>query len=178
MLEIFVGQKDLWNDEDEVFIKDGGILVRLEHSLFTISKWEAKYEKPFLSDDEKSEEELADYILFMVSGEIPEDFLNLLTPENTNKIRDYIQSKQTATWFAKKTESFSREVITSELIYYWMIGNNIPFECQHWHINRLLTLIRVCGEKNNPPKKRSRGEVLDENRRLNAERRAAMKTNG
>ena len=178
MLEIVIGQQEVWNETTDSFDYTGGSVVRLEHSLFTISKWESKYEKPFLSDVEKTDVEMADYIDFMIVGGNHKNLINELDRNNTETIRKYIESKQTATWFSENRTGSSREVITTELIYYWMIANNIPFECQHWHISRLLTLVRVCGEKNNPPKKRSLAERMDEQRRLNEQRRAAMNTNG
>lgn len=178
MLEIIIGQQEVWNEETDSFDYIGGSTVRFEHSLFTLSKWESKYEKPFLSDVEKTDDEMADYIDFMVVDGKQTGLMAKLSRDNVEAIRKYIESKQTATWFSEDRRGPAREVITTELIYYWMIANNIPFECEHWHISRLLTLIRVCGEKNNPPKKRSMAERLDEQRRLNEQRKAAYNTNG
>lgn len=155
--------------------------VYLEHSLLSVSRWEEKYEKPFLTDDsERAPEELLDYIQMMiVESNVEGDLLPKLTQENITELQEHIAKKATATWFReeKKTKK-SPEVITSELIYYWMFSYQIPKECETWHLNRLLTLIRVFGAKNEKPKKMSNSEVASRNRSLNEQRRAELATKG
>lgn len=171
-----------WDEVNEEFIyrtsgKDQTLC--LEHSLVSLSKWESKWCKPFLSS-EKTDEEFLDYIKCMtISSNVSNDVYNRLTLENLRVISDYINAPMTATTFYDdKTKKPNREIVTSELIYYWMVTLNIPFECEKWHIKRLLTLIRVCEIKNNPPKKRSRREIMSRNAALNAARRQQLNTKG
>lgn len=178
MLTIDVVLEDLYNEETEEFVSLKYTL-ELEHSLISLSKWESVFEKPFLSDAEKTQEEIFFYITAMVTDpKIPPEVFTSLTPENVGQIEKYISSRMTATWFNDADQPKSREVITAEIIYHWMIALNIPFECQHWHLNRLLTLIRVCNEKNSPPKELSRAEMAARNRALNAERKKQLGTTG
>lgn len=169
-----------WDEQKEEFVEAEVVELELEHSLVSISKWESKWCKSFISSKEKSFEETVDYIKMMVLTEnVDPDVFNHLTQENVNQINDYIGAPMTATVFGGDQErGTSREVITSELVYYWMITQNIPFECQNWHLNRLLTLIRVCNVKNAPPKKRSKGEIMRSNAALNKARREQMNTKG
>ena len=155
--------------------------VHLEHSLASLSKWEAQYEKPFYSPkDEKSEEEMADYIKYMViDAEIPLGFIERLTHDDAKRIGAYINAKQSATWFNEDpNKPPSREIITSELIYYWMIGFKIPFSCENWHLNRLMTLIRICSIKQSKPKPMSKQAWAQQARMLNAQRKAELGTSG
>jgi hypothetical protein len=155
-------------------------VLDLEHSLVSLSKWESIYEKPFLGPKEKTPEEILGYIEAMIlNPKIPPGVLSRLSLENRDEISAYIDSRQSATWFRETTSpAHSREVITSELIYYWMISCNIPFECQNWHLNRLFTLIRVFNVKNTKPTKMSRGELAARNRALNEQRKTQLGTQG
>ena len=171
-----------WDEVNEEFIYQPAgkeQVLCLEHSLVSLSKWESKWCKPFLYS-EKTDEEFLDYIKCMtVSSNVSNDIYNRLTLENFREISDYINAPMTATTFSDdKTKKPNREIVTAELIYYWMISLNIPFECEKWHIKRLLTLIRVCEIKNNPPKKRSRREIMSRNAALNAARRQQLNTKG
>lgn len=152
----------------------------LEHSLLSISKWESKWHKPYLSKDNKTEEELLDYIRCMtISQGVDPKVYYILTPKDLKEIFDYIGDPMTATTIAKHKSSVSREIITSEIIYYWMVTLNIPFDpCQKWHLNRLLTFIEVVSIKNQPAKKMSKRELAQRNSSLNAARRSKYGTRG
>ena len=169
-----------WDEEKQEFVEPKSQTLQLEHSLVSLSKWESKWQKPFYSKKDMSNEETLDYIKCMtLTKNVDPDVYNHLTQENIKTILDYIDNPMTATTFGKEINSGNnREVITSELIYYWMIASNIPFECQKWHLNRLITLIRVCSVKNAPPKKRSKRDIMSRNAALNAARRKQFNSNG
>jgi hypothetical protein len=153
--------------------------LELEHSLSSLSKWEQKYQKPFLGNGDKSGEELFDYVRLMtLTPNVPEYVYDHLSKENVRQVNDYINDRMTATTFAEMPQRPSREIITAEIIYHWLVALQIPFECQYWHLNRLITLVRVCNEKNKPAKKMTRGEAARRNRELNAQRRANLGTRG
>lgn len=180
MLRIIIPSTEMWDEVNEKFVDSKEQVLQLEHSLVSLSKWESKWCKPFLSKENKTFEETIDYIRCMtINQHIPDEVYNCLTGENIREINEYISAPMTATRFGNDVMGKgSREQITSELIYYWMIALNIPFECQKWHINRLLTLIRVCNIKNQPSKKMSRREIMSRNTALNAARRKKLRTNG
>lgn len=180
MLTITVGATDIYDEETGTFGVQGGAELQLEHSLVSLSKWESIHEKPFLGKEVKSPEEVLSYVECMTIGEKPRgEIFHQLSNENLEEINKYIDQKMTATWFTERTRSPAvAEVITSELIYYWMISFNIPWEAQHWHLNRLFTLIRVCNVKQEKPKKMNRNEIARRNRELNAQRKAQLGTKG
>lgn len=171
---------ELWDDTAQEFILPEIQTIQLEHSLVSLSKWESKWCKPFLSSQEKTDEETLDYIKCMtLTSDVDPDVYNCLTAENVEQINQYIYAPMTATTFSEdKRSKINREVITAELVYYWMIALNIPFECQNWHLNRLLTLVRVCSIKNQPPKKMRKGDLMRRNASLNEARRKQLNTNG
>lgn len=169
-----------WDEAKNEFVEAREQVLQLEHSLVSLSKWESKWCKSFFSKQAKSYEETVDYIKCMtVTKNVDPEVYNHLTTANIAQINQYIESPMTATYFSEdKNGKSSKETVTSELIYYWMIALNIPFECQKWHLNRLLTLIRVCNIKNQPPKKMSKREIMSRNHALNAARRQQYNTRG
>jgi hypothetical protein len=170
---------ELYDERTERFITVNGRELQLEHSLVSISKWESKWKKPFLSGEAKSREETIDYIRCMtISQNVDPNVFLGLSEANIDAVNRYIDDPMTATTFKNSQKKPNRQIITSEIIYYWMISLEIPMECQKWHLNRLLTLIRVCDEKNQPGRKKSRKDVIAENRALNQMRRARTGSRG
>lgn len=169
-----------WDETKQEFVEPKSQILQLEHSLISLSKWESKWQKPFYSKKEMTDEEALDYIKCMTLNKtVDPDVYNHLTRENIDDVMKYIGNPMTATTFRKDDKSQNnRETITSELIYYWMIASNIPFECQKWHLNRLITLIRVCSIKNSPPKKMNKREIMSRNAALNASRRKQLNSKG
>jgi len=180
MLRIIIEGDEVYNEKDNSFETVGDVVLDLEHSLISVSKWESKYNKPFLSSVDKTSEEIFGYLQAMiVTDGVDPDVLYRCSQKNIDLIQQYIDSSQSATTFGQMPERRGPgEVITSELVYYWMVAFNIPFECEHWHINRLFALIRICNIKNSKPKKMSRTEIAMRNRDLNAKRRAELNTKG
>ncbi len=162
------------------FIPPVTVTLQMEHSLVSISEWESKWNKPFLANKGMTDEETFDYIRCMtVTQNVDPEIYSYLSQENIKQIQQYIEAPMTATTFSKERGGKNnKEIITSELIYYWMISLQIPVEFQNWHINRLLTLIRVCNIKNQPPKKMSKRDIMSRNAALNAQRRAQLNTKG
>lgn len=181
MFRLIIEAEELFDEKTKEFIPAGeNLVIDLEHSLISLSKWESEYQKPFLSTDNKTSKEIFGYLKAMViTPNVNLESLYKCSQKNIDDIQQYINSPQSATTFGLMPETRGpRESITSELIYYWMIGFNIPFECQYWHLNRLFSLIRICNIKNSPKKKMSRRELAEQNARLNMERRKQLGTSG
>lgn len=181
MLQIKILGRELWDEKNEVFISTNTQVLCLEHSLVSLSKWEAKWHKPFFSKEQRSKEEIIDYIRCMtITQNVDPSIYELITSENIKAVTAYIEDPMTATRISHTGQASknSRETITSELIYYWMVSYQIPFECQKWHLNRLLMLIQVCNEKNKAPTKYSKNEIYSSNAALNAARRKALGSKG
>lgn len=182
MLEIVIPATEMFDESTQEFIMTTEQKLRLEHSLVSLSKWESKWCKPYLTKTEKTMEETIDYIKCMtITQNVDPDVYLRITNEQLRQIYKYIEAPMTATTFSKfgnQSKPGRGEQITAELVYYWMVSLNIPFECQKWHLNKLLTLIRVCEIKNTPPKKMSRKQTASNYAALNKQRRQQMKTKG
>lgn len=182
MLTIKIHGEELFDEETNQFITIDEATIHLEHSLVSLSKWESKYKKPFLSSTEKTEEEVYDYIRCMVVS--PEGALDgeiILSNENLERIQKHIGDTRSATTFnelPQQSGAGRRETITSELIYYWMVAFNVPIECETWHLNRLFSLLKICNIKNSKGKKIPKNEIARRNRELNEKRKAELNTRG
>ncbi len=182
MLQVTVPGYEYYDEKSNRFGQTETTTLTLEHSLLSLSKWEEKWQRPFLGKDDKTMEQCIDYVRCMTLTQNVDPLVyDGLTADNFNQINAYIEAPMTATWFSTRDNSrFSREIVTAEVIYYWMIALNIPFECQNWHLNKLLTLVRVCNIKNTPAKKTkgNRRAMLDQRMALNKARREQMHTAG
>lgn len=175
MLRLVIPETELWNESTNLFEYTKEVVVELEHSLVSLSKWESFYEKPFLNNDSLTDKETRYYIECMcLTPDIDSDVFKYLSAENIEAVNKYIQKNHTATWFnedesaLKNSPANSKTVITSEIVYYWMTTLGIPYETQYWNLKRLLTLIKVINLKNQPPEKLSREEALNRTREINA----------
>lgn len=179
MLTLYFEPIESYDELNNEFITERAQTLQLEHSLVSLSKWESKWNKPFLDKEEKTIEETLDYIKCMIiTQNVNNSILDRLTNSHMETIKNYIDSPMTATVIKQEKSTMNREIVTSEIIYYWMVAMNIPFECQKWHLNRLLTLINVCNIKNSPSKKMNKKELLRSNKELNEARKKSMQTTG
>lgn len=180
MLTIQVILEEGFDNAKQEFVSLRSFQIDLEHSLVSLSKWESIHEKPFLSEEQKTPEQTLSYIQCMILTEdVPSEVFQCLSKSNLEAINEYINAKMTATWFNEsKDPPHTREIITAELVYYWLVALQIPFECQYWHLSRLLTLVKVCNHKNQPEKKMSKAELAQRHREINARRRAESGSNG
>lgn len=180
MLKVLFGGTEYYDEEKNEFFTLEGYELELEHSLVSLSKWESKFEKPFLSEDEKSAEEILFYIECMITTEnYPENVQTLIDEKLALQVKNYIEAKMSATWFNdKRPMRRNSEALTSELIYYWMAAYQIPVEAERWHLSRLINVIRIASLKNSPPEKMGRSEQLAQQRELVARRRAQYGSRG
>ena len=180
MLQIAIIVPELWDEKNQEFIEEKKLNLQLEHSLVSLGKWESKWKKPFLSKQEKTIEESIDYIRCMtLNKNVSPDLYHYISNENIDQVSKYIEDPMTATTITRRNlKTGNKEIVTAEIIYYWMISYQIPFECRKWHLNRLLTLIEVFDVKNSPPQKMSRREIMRRNAAINAERRKKWNTKG
>jgi hypothetical protein len=184
-IKVAVGVDQVDEQTNEI-VNSEYFMLDLEHSLASMSKWESKFEVPFHTDEQKTDEQALWYIHAMtVTPNVPEEVYARLSRENYEEAYAYINSKQTATWFSEAAQGANglparKETITAELVYYWMVAHNIPFEAQYWHLNRLFTLIKVCNEKNAAAdkKKRSKADMVRDRKLLNAQRKEQYNTKG
>ena len=180
MLKITIPAREMFDEVKQEFINTKEQTLQLEHSLVSLSKWESKWHKPFIDNRNLSTEETIDYIRCMtLTQNVDPEVYQHLSKENIKQINEYISDPMTATTFSnERSKGSGKEVLTSEILYYDMIALGIPFECQKWHLNRLITLIKVCSIKQNPPQKMSKGDIKRRNAELNAARRKQFNTKG
>lgn len=180
MLKLIIPGTETYDEIANEFHTTPDTVLELEHSLVSLSKWESKWRKAFLSKNEKTREETLDYIRCMtLTKNVDPIVYYAITPTQLNEILEYIDNPMTATYIHEiSKQNSSRDTVTSELIYYWMVSLQIPFECQKWHLNRLITLIKVCNLKNDPKKNIPIGDIMARNRELNAQRRAMFNSKG
>ena len=179
MLEINLPETQLFDPKTNRFSDRPEVKLKLEHSLLSVSKWESIHKKPFFNEVDKTAAESRSYVECMILGcDFCEEAVGRLTMDQMTMINDYITESKTATTIKRQGPGRSRELVTSELIYYWMVALTIPFEAESWHLSRLLTLIEICAVKNQPKKKMSRSEAASRQRSLNAQRKAALNTSG
>lgn len=180
-LEIHIRGDELWDEESEQFIQVRERTVHFEYSLAAIAKWEAHWKKPFLINEDLTGPQLLSCVRYMaLEQDVTEDDIRSLSHEQVEKIKAYMKDSMTATWFKKDPGKSRRptKVVTAEIIYYQMVELGIPFECENWHLNRLLTLIAVCAEKQAVPKKMAKKDILSQYANLNAARRAKLGSKG
>lgn len=180
MLTIVVPETEFFNEATNEFVYYKEQTLNLEHSLLSITKWEAKWKKPFLHTKDKTVEQAIDYVRCMTINKNVDAAIYLnLSKEVVNRINQYIEDPMTATTFPNENKKKSGEIVTSELIYFWMLNYGIPFECEKWHLNHLLALIKVCSIKSqSSEKKMSNAEKLARYRDINKARRQALNTKG
>ena len=181
MYKITIPPGELYNSATNEFITTKGQTITIEHSLVSLSKWESKYHKSWLSKFPETYQEFLDYVICMtLTQNVDPNVYNFLTKENVQDIMNYIKEPMTATTIRERPgKGSSHQIITAELIYYWMIFYGIPVEFQKWHLNRLMMLIRVCGEMEDPKKKKMGPmDLAMRNSSLNNARRAALHTKG
>ena len=180
MLRLKIAPTEMWDERKQEFVQTGERELMLEHSLVSLAKWESKWQKPFLDQKPKTGDEMLDYVRCMtITQNVSPETYSRLTTGNMAEIEQYSSRPMTATTFsAEQHGNRNGEKTTAELIYYWMVTLSIPFECEKWHLNRLLALIRVCNLKNQPARKKSQRAILQENRALNAARRQRLRTRG
>ena len=179
MLKIIVPAGEMYNERENEFTYTKETVLTLEHSLVSVSKWESKWRVPFLSKSNKTPQQTVDYVRCMtLTQNVDDQAYRNLSQANVDAIEEYIDAPMTATTITNHSKKINNEIITSEIIYYWMVALNIPFECQKWHLNRLLMLINVCSVKQEKPKKMSKSSALRSQAALNAQRKASLNTRG
>lgn len=179
-LVITVPEKEFYDERSKRFISTKKTTLQLEHSLLSITKWESKWHKPYLSKTQKTEEEAMDYIRCMcLNKDVDPMVFRAISAKQAKEIADYINNPMTATTIKRRENRPSKEIITNELVYFWMTSFSIPFDpCEKWHFNRLMTLIEIASIKNQPSKKMPKGQAARERAALNAQRRAQHNSRG
>lgn len=180
-IKLVIKANEFWDFNKEEFINTEDTIIHIEHSLAAIAKWEGRWKKSFFSNTALTGDELLDYIRCMtIEEDIPSYVYMSLSQENLETIKSYLEDPMTAAWFKEQPKSGKSvgSTLTAEIIYYYMVELGIPFECENWHFNRLMTLIRVCSEKQAVPKKMAKKDIFSQNAALNAQRKARLKTRG
>lgn len=179
MLELVVKMPSFYNRKTKEFSGEEPVTLQFEHSLHALSKWESKYEIPFVNTS-KTEEQIGFYIeCMLLTSNPPDKWFELLTGADVIKLQQYIGARSSATTFLERGRSSdSSTIVTAELLYFYMVHFGIDFEAQYWHLNKLVTLIRVCSEMNKQPEKRSMTDIISERNALNEARKAKYGTNG
>lgn len=179
MLRLSLPSLETFNEEKQEFETIGGLTVELEHSLYTVAKWEAKHKTEFVQS-KMDFDFIMSYIKEMcMTEDVPDNAWLCLTKSQINEILEYINDPSTATKFNKQNNpSHSSRITTAELIYYWMFSLQIPMECEHWHFNRLMTLIELASKESMPKKKMGKREAMQQQREINAMRRSKYNTKG
>lgn len=177
--KIHVPKGEFWDERKREFVYTKETTLKLEHSLISIAKWESKWHIPYLSS-EKTNEQALDYVRCMtLNPDVDPNVYLRLTVDDIKELKEYIEDPMTATTIKDDGSKHGNgQIITAELVYYWMTQFNIPIEFEKWHFNRLITLIRVCAEESNPNKKMSKAEAAKSMREINAARRAKYNTKG
>lgn len=183
MIELTIKEERFFNEQTEEFVTIPGTILRLEHSLASVREWESVWHKPFLDDKEKTMAEILDYMQYMCLDKVEDPrVFSVIRESDIQKVIAYIQNPMTATWFSNNNRIGasvrSRETITAEIIYYWMFTLNVPLELENWHLNQLLTLLKVMNIKNGGEKKMSKREAAEQRMRLNKIRRKQYNTKG
>lgn len=179
MITIVIPERELFDGRSNEFVTFPEAKLVLEHNLISVSKWEMKWKKPFLTDAQKTAEEVIDYVRCMTINEgVPDNAYNRLTRANIQEIEQYLSQPMTATTINRRGKRGSKRVITSELIYCWMIQLGIPKEFEEWPLNRLMVLIEVCNIESQPKQKMSKKDQASLYRSQNAARRARTGSKG
>lgn len=181
MLTINIQGKEFWDYETEKFCYSDSVVLEFEHSLVSVSKWEAKFHKPFLTNDKKTEEEMAGYVeAMLLTPNVSRETLDCLTEEHVIALGEYVNDPMTGTTFSNLPEhnTKSSERLSAELIYFWMSQYQIPYEAREWHLNQLFTLIKTHYAKTQKPKMMSKNARVQTMAELNAQRKAKLGTSG
>ena len=180
MLTINVPAQEFYDSRKGMFFNTKPVSLRMEHSLISISKWEAFWEKPFLKTAGLTPgisgiAEERHYLKCMVIGEVPKYIPDILMQNHMKEIHEYIAKPHSATKvYRHGPQTGKRQIITTELIYYWMINFGIPMECQRWHFNRLLMLIDVCNVKSQQASNKGKMSNAEASRYIAAANKARM----
>jgi hypothetical protein len=181
VLTITLDGDEMWDEEAQRFFYMDGIVLQFEHSLVSLSKWEARFKKLFLTKDQKTDEEMVGYVeAMLLTPDVGREVLDRLSEDNVKAIDDYINDPMTGSIVAEMPDQGrkSSERISSELIYFWMSQYQIPIECEHWHLNRLFTLIKIHHAKSQKPKKMSTQKQAQTMAEINAARKKKLGTSG
>lgn len=181
-IEVTIPDQEMWDSEKNEFVYVKGCTIRMKHSLLSISKWEMTWKKPFLKPGYvMTEEETLDYYRCMtITQNVDPGIYRYIPTSEQEKINKYIETPMSAYIPQNKKSGGVKHTFVSEHIYYWMTAANIPQSYEKWHLSRLLNLLEIAANENDPKKskKMSRGEIYKQNQELNSARRKALGTHG